>query len=57
MNPSNSQAKLTNGGSALSGGVGRKAMKVSAPMVISGAVSPMARARPMMMPVMMPGSE
>ena len=30
---------------------------VSAPIVMTGAVSPMARAMPMMMPVMMPGAE
>ena len=32
-------------------------MKVKAPMVMIGAVSPMARASPMMTPVMIPGSE
>ena len=32
-------------------------MKVSAPMVISGAVSPMARDRPMITPVGMPPAE
>src|SRR5687767_8435574 len=52
-----SQSKDTNGGSALSGAGGRKAMKVSAPMVMIGAVSPMARAMPMMMPVRMPAEE
>ena len=57
VKPSNSHANDTNGGSAEIGGVGRKAMKVRAPMVTSGAVSPMARARPMITPVRMPGSE
>ena len=33
---------------------GRKAMKVSAPIVIKGAVSPMARDSPMIAPVRMP---
>src|ERR671918_2532401 len=46
-----------NGGSAFTGAGGRKAMKVSAPMVMMGAVSPMARAMPMMTPVMIPASE
>ena len=32
-------------------------MKVSAPMVMIGAVSPMARAMPMMTPVRMPADE
>jgi len=32
-------------------------MKVSAPMVMMGAVSPMARAMPMITPVMMPAVE
>src|SRR6266508_6161932 len=50
VNGENSQSKDTNGGSALTGEAGRKAMKVSAPMVMIGAVSPMARAMPMMMP-------
>src|SRR5262245_33225482 len=52
-----SHSKETNGGSALTGAGGRNAMKVSAPMVITGAVSPMARAMPMMMPVRMPADE
>ena len=34
---------------------GRKAMKVSAPMVMIGAVSPIARDRPTIEPVRMPG--
>src|SRR5919106_4558116 len=52
-----SHSKDRNGGSALSGAGGRKAMKVSAPMVMIGAVSPMARAMPMIMPVRMPAEE
>ena len=46
-----------NGNSLVIGAGGRKAMKVSAPMVMIGAVSPMARAMPMMTPVMMPAVE
>ena len=42
---------------SLNGTGGRKAMKVSAPMVMIGAVSPIARARPMITPVRMPGIE
>src|SRR2546430_5460441 len=53
----NSHSNETNGGSALSGAGGRKAMKVNAPMVMIGAVSPIARAMPMMMPVRMPADE
>ena len=49
-----SQVKLTYGATSVSGGVGKKAMKASAPMVMSGAVSPMARDRPRIMPVRMP---
>ena len=49
-----SQSNDTNGGSALTGAGGRKAMKVSAPIVMIGAVSPMARAMPMITPVRMP---
>src|SRR5687768_375669 len=52
-----SQSKDTKGGSVLSGAGGRKAMKVSAPMVMIGAVSPMARAMPMMTPVRIPARE
>src|SRR5688572_29093911 len=50
-------SKDRKGGSVLSGAGGRKAMKVSAPMVMIGAVSPMARAMPMITPVRMPGIE
>src|SRR5258705_6256949 len=53
----NSQSKERNGGVAWIGDGGRKAMKVSAPMVMIGAVSPMARAMPMIMPVRMPAEE
>src|SRR4029453_7198527 len=49
-----SHSNDTNGGPAVRGGGGRKAMKVSAPMVITGAVSPIARAMPMITPVRMP---
>src|SRR5918996_179668 len=52
-----SQSKERKGGSLVTGGGGRKAMKVSAPMVMIGAVSPMARAMPMMTPVRMPAEE
>src|ERR671915_202086 len=52
-----SHSNDTNGGSLVTGGGGRKAMKVSAPMVMIGAVSPIARAMPMMMPVRMPAEE
>src|SRR3990170_3286614 len=52
-----SHSKDTNGGSAFTGEGGRKAMKVSAPMVMIGAVSPIARAMPMITPVRMPGNE
>src|SRR5262245_30066858 len=45
------------GGVAVTGEGGRKAMKVSAPMVMIGAVSPMARAMPMITPVRMPAEE
>src|SRR5215510_1270715 len=44
------------GKSARNGDGGKKAMKVSAPMVMIGAVSPIARAIPMMTPVRIPGN-
>src|SRR5687767_7761958 len=50
-----SHSKLTKGGVVVTGLGGRKAMKVSAPMVMIGAVSPMARDRPMIEPVRIPG--
>src|SRR3954465_11080816 len=53
----NSHSNEMNGASAFTGAGGRKAMKVSAPMVMIGAVSPMARAMPMITPVRMPGDE
>src|SRR4051812_48284368 len=53
----NSHSNEMKGGDACTGAGGRKAMKVSAPMVMIGAVSPMARAMPMMMPVRMPAEE
>src|SRR5258705_3383258 len=53
----NSHSNETKGGSALTGAGGRKAMKVSAPMVMMGAVSPMARAMPMITPVRIPADE
>src|SRR5690606_1127380 len=52
-----SHSNETKGGSAAIGAGGRKAMKVSAPMVMMGAVSPMARAMPMITPVRMPADE
>src|SRR3989304_6687734 len=51
------QSNEMNGASALTGAGGRKAMKVSAPIVITGAVSPMARAMPMMTPGRIPAAE
>src|SRR3982750_2407800 len=53
----NTQSKEINGGSAFTGEGGRKAMKVSAPMVMIGAVSPIARAMPMITPVRIPADE
>ena len=55
VKPELSHSKLMNGGAALTGEGGRNAMNVSAPMVMMGAVSPMARESPMMQPVRMPG--
>src|SRR3954471_12965012 len=57
VNGESSHSKDMNGGSRLTGAGGRKAMKVNAPIVMIGAVSPMARAMPMMTPVRMPGME
>ena len=54
VNGENSQSNSPAGGSPENGAGGRKAMKVSAPMVMIGAVSPIARARPMITPVRMP---
>src|SRR5918995_1480324 len=52
-----SHSNERNGGSVCTGAGGRKAMKVSAPMVMMGAVSPIARAMPMITPVRMPAEE
>src|ERR1041384_5639654 len=46
-----------NGNSLWIGDDGRNAMKLSAPMVMIGAVSPIARDRPRIMPVRMPPVE
>src|ERR1700704_4767038 len=53
----NSHSKERNGGVAWIGDGGRKAIKVSAPMGMIGAVSPIARAMPMITPVRMPAEE
>ena len=45
------------GGSLVTGAGGRNAMNVSAPIVMIGAVSPIARDSPRMMPVRMPPVE
>ena len=45
------------GGSPVKGTGGKKAIKVRAPMVMIGAVSPMALDKPIMTPVNMPGVE
>src|SRR3954464_5689335 len=57
VNGESSQSKDRNGGALVTGDGGRKAMKVSAPMVMIGAVSPMARAMPMITPVSIPADE
>src|SRR5688572_33358717 len=57
VNASLSQANDRNGNSALTGDSGRNAMNESAPIVMSGAVSPIARDRPMIMTVSMPPIE
>jgi hypothetical protein len=49
--------KERKGKSGVTGGLGRNAINVSAPIVMIGAVSPMARERPMMIPVRMPPLE
>src|SRR6185436_5048732 len=56
-NGDSSHSNERNGGSVVTGAGGRKAMKVSAPMVMIGAVSPMARAMPMITPVRIPAEE
>src|SRR5215216_4472895 len=55
VNADDSHSNEMNGGEAVIGAGGRNAMNVSAPIVMMGAVSPIARAMPMMTPVMMPG--
>ena len=57
VNGSVSQVKETNGNWPFTGAVGRNAINASAPIVMIGAVSPMARDRPMIMPVSMPPVE
>ena len=47
----------TNGNSLFIGEEGKNAIKVNAPIVIIGAVSPIARAKPIMIPVKIPGAE
>jgi hypothetical protein len=55
VNGSDSHCMFTNGNFDCSSAAGWKAMNVSAPIVISGAVSPSAREMPMMTPVNTPG--
>src|SRR3546814_13454640 len=50
VNGDDSQSKLMNGGAPVTIGGGRKAINVNAPMVMIGAVSPMARDSPMITP-------
>src|SRR5687768_17515529 len=56
-NGDQSHSPLTNGGYDWIGDGGRNAMNVSAPIVISGAVSPMALERAMIIPVRIPPVE
>ena len=56
-NGDHSQSNDRKGGCDFTGGGGKKAMKVSAPIVISGAVSPIALDKAMMMPVIVPPIE
>ncbi len=53
----NIQSNNPAGGSPEKGAEGRKAMKVSAPTVMIGAVSPIARAMPIITPVRIPALE
>jgi hypothetical protein len=46
-----------NGGSVVKGAGGRKAIKVRAPIVTIGAVSPIARLKAKMIPVRIPAEE
>ncbi len=57
VNGSVSHPNETNGYALWIGDIGRKAMKLCAPIVMIGAVSPMARDRPRIMPVRMPPVE
>ena len=57
VKPELSHSKFKNGGSVVIGDGGKNAINVSAPMVIIGAVSPSARAIPIMMPVNTPPYE
>jgi hypothetical protein len=54
---SRSHLKERKGNSELTGDAGRKAIKVRAPTVMMGAVSPMALESPMIMPVRIPPKE
>jgi hypothetical protein len=57
VNGSKSHLNEKKGNSELMGEEGRKAIKVRAPTVMMGAVSPMALERPMIIPVRMPPIE
>src|SRR5687768_4956566 len=57
VNGAVSHSNEKNGNSGVTGIGGRKAMNVSAPIVMIGAVSPIARDMPMITPVRMPGIE
>src|SRR4030095_8040601 len=57
LNGEKSHAKEIKGNSALSGESGKNAIKVKAPMVIRGALSPMALDSAMMTPVKTPPME
>src|SRR5690606_4120608 len=57
VNGSLSHPNEMNGNSLVNGDSGKKAMKLNAPIVMIGAVSPIARDRPRIMPVRMPPVE
>ncbi len=57
MNGADNHSNEINGNSLFIGEAGKNAIKVSAPIVIMGAVSPIARAKPIMTPVKIPGAE
>src|SRR4051812_29746579 len=57
VNGSLSQVKFTYGNSPVTGEVGKNAINASAPIVMIGAVSPMARDKPIINPVRMPPVE